>query len=97
MPSPLAASGPSAGVAVPGSCRGVPCLTSCWRCAGQAAGGGGRPRSAAGVRDAITRNTDDLAARMQLAAFWEGVGEAGDLDAGLCTPAEVRRLVYFSP
>ena len=50
---------------------------------------GGSPAGDAG-QDAITRNTEDLAASMQLSAYWETTGDLGDIDSGLCTPREVR-------
>lgn len=52
-------------------------------------GGGSSPEGSG--QDAITRNTEDLAASMQLSAYWETTGDLGDIDSGLCTPREVRR------
>lgn len=50
-----------------------------------------------GGQDAITRNTEDLAAGMQLTAYWEATGDLGDIDSGLCTPREVHPLGLDCP
>ncbi len=60
------------------------------------AGGARESPSGSSGQDAITRNTEDLAASMQLVAYWEPTGGQGDIDTGLCTPREARRRLKDS-
>ena len=66
-------------------------------CCHNIAGAGSPGEPARSGHDSITRNTEDLAASMQLMAYWEPTGGQGDIDTGLCTPREVHAAAAPPP